>query len=87
MSESKATHFCKKINALCISLWFFVPGKGMASCKTELSLEVNGVWKRKSPDKFNVEALLFVGPLGLEPRTTEPKSAVLPITPWVFTSF
>lgn len=26
---------------------------------------------------------LFVDPLGLEPRITEPKSAVLPITPWV----
>jgi hypothetical protein len=26
----------------------------------------------------------FVDPLGLEPRMTEPKSAVLPITPWVY---
>ena len=28
----------------------------------------------------------LVDPLGLEPRTTEPKSAVLPITPWVYPS-
>lgn len=25
----------------------------------------------------------FVDPLGLEPRMAEPKTAVLPITPWV----
>ncbi len=26
---------------------------------------------------------LLVDPLGLEPRMAEPKTAVLPITPWV----
>ncbi len=30
--------------------------------------------------------LFCVDPLGLEPRITEPKSAVLPITPWVSAS-
>lgn len=29
-----------------------------------------------------MDGVFFVGPLGLEPRMTEPKSVVLPITPW-----
>src|SRR5690606_6623330 len=42
--------------------------------------------KRKSPCKYFIyrdSCFSEVDPLGLEPRMTEPKSAVLPITPWV----
>src|SRR5690554_5310832 len=42
--------------------------------------------KRKSPCKSMIHKsfnMFLVDPLGLEPRMTEPKSAVLPITPWV----
>ena len=33
---------------------------------------------------MRLNAIQKVDLLGLEPRTTEPKSAVLPITPWVY---
>lgn len=37
--------------------------------------------KQKKPSKIIFERLFLVDSLGLEPRITEPKSAVLPITP------
>lgn len=43
--------------------------------------------KIKKPLIKSIYQGLFVDPLGLEPRTTEPKSDVLPITPWVNIAF
>ena len=49
-----------------------------------ITLNINelGV-KRKDFPEINSEKSYLVDPLGLEPRTTVPKTAVLPITPWV----